>query len=324
VQDAQRWWLESLIVAGHRIAAEDFARAVLDHPVRRPLAETLVWGEFAGAKLFRMFRVAGGRMLRLDGGGAYELQQLGAAGHGLGLVHPAELSPADLGSARAAFAGVTQALPQLDRPVLRLTEHERGKDTLTRFGGRIGFHALEAALTRRGWSVDEQGVGGGIAAFGKELARDRVFAVAVLRGTNGLFEKVVFRPHGTAIGTRRPDRLHEVTISEVLWDLEIAFGRLAPPPDAPAPAPPTQRGPRPAPSPAPPFGPAPIVERAKSGRSRCVVCGAAIAKDSLRIGVVRAIDTPAFTGNATAWLHPSCRDGAPELAGVTGLDDLLR
>jgi uncharacterized protein (TIGR02996 family) len=40
--DAQRWWLESLIVSGHRIAADDFCRFVLEHPVRLPLARTLV------------------------------------------------------------------------------------------------------------------------------------------------------------------------------------------------------------------------------------------------------------------------------------------
>jgi uncharacterized protein (TIGR02996 family) len=367
VLDAQRWWLESLIVSGHRIAADDFARAVLDHPARRPLAETLVWGEFVGAKLFRMFRVSGGRMLQLAGDGAYELGQLGAKGHGLGLVHPAELWPADLEASRAAFAGVAQAVPQLERPVLRLTEHEAGKNDLTRFGGRIGFHELERALTARGWHVEDHGTGGGVTSFARELARDRVIAVAVLRETNGRLDHVVFMLRGTQPGVRRPDRLHAVTISEVLWDLEIAFGRMELPPDAPPPAP-LERAPVRPRAPAPPAGPSvrrrspasavaappsavaassvvaaaapppavtapppasaprptPVVERAKSGRSKCVVCGAAIAKDSLRIGIVRGIATPAFTGNATVWLHPSCRDGAPELAGITGLDDLLR
>jgi hypothetical protein len=47
-----------------------------------------------------------------------------------------------------------------------------------------------------------------------------------------------------------------------------------------------------------------------------VVCAAAIAKDSLRIGIDRFIETPTFRGRATVWLHPGCRDGAPELEGV--------
>jgi hypothetical protein len=61
---------------------------------------------------------------------------------------------------------------------------------------------------------------------------------------------------------------------------------------------------------------APVVERAKSGRSRCVVCTTPIAKDSLRIGIERVVETPTFRGRATVWLHPACRDGAPELEGV--------
>jgi uncharacterized protein (TIGR02996 family) len=292
VLDAQRWWLESLIVSGHRIAADDFRRSVLAHPVRRPLAETLLWGEFVGPRLIQL--------LRVDGGGAYELQQRGAAGHGIGLVHPAELDPPELDRVRGALAGVRQAVPQLDRPVFRLAPDEHGPLELTRFAERrVGFYALEAALEQRDWFVYEQDDGGGTAAFGKELARDGIIAVAALGGANGSIGEVIIRPRGSRIGARRWGSLHPVTISELLWDLEVAHGRRVPP------------------------LPAPIVERARSGRSRCVVCGEAIAKDSLRIGVERVIETPAYQGRATVWLHPQCRAGAPELEG-TDLDELLR
>ncbi len=225
--EAQRRWLESLIVSGHRIRSGDFRRAVLGHPVRLPLAETLVWGEFVGAKLIHMFRVEGGAMRRSDGG-AYELRQLGAEGHGIGLVHPAELEPDELAAVRAAFAGVRQAVPQLDRPVLRLTERERQTGELTRFAARrVGFYALEAALGQRDWFVDDTNDGGGTEAFGKELPRDEAVAVAVLGSTNGSIGKVVIRPRGSRINTRRLDGLHAVSISELLWDLEAAHERPA-------------------------------------------------------------------------------------------------
>jgi hypothetical protein len=260
--------------------------------------------------------------MRRSDGGAYELQQLGAEGHGIGLVHPAELEPDELDAVRGAFAGVRQVVPQLDRPVYRLTDDERRRDVLERFAPRrVGFYPLEAALEQRDWFVYAQDDGGGTEAFGKDFARDGVVAVAAIGRTGGSIGEVIVRPRGTWIGRRRFDGLHPVTISELLWDLEAAHGRPAAPREAPGqPA----AAPRPLRPPAGPAQPAPIVERARSGRSKCVVCGAAIAKDSLRIGVERMIETPAFKGRATVWLHPQCRDGAPELEGVAGLDEQLR
>jgi hypothetical protein len=180
--------------------------------------------------------------------------------------------------------------------VFRLADDERPREALTRFASRrVGYYPLEEALLARDWSVHEQDDGGGTESFAKELPRDRAIAVAMLGRSNGSIGEVVIRPRGTPYGTRPWSGLHDVTISELLWDLETAHGWTGPPP---------------------PARPAPVVERAKSGRSRCVVCGAAIAKDSLRIGVSRIIETPAFTGRGTVWLHPQCRDGAPELEGA--------
>jgi len=327
--DAQRWWLEALIVSGHRIAADDFRRCVIEHPVRLPLAQTLVWGEFVGARLVRAFRVGEGGELFGGAGGPYQLEQVGAKGHGVGLVHPAELEPRELDAIRAAFAGVRQAVPQLERPVYRLDDDERRRDKLTRFAARrVGFYALRDALAQRDWFVHDQDDGGGTEAFGRDFARDRVVAVARLGPTSGSIGEVIVRPRGTELGARRLGSLHDVTISELLWDLDAAHSRpapvreAAPMPSAPMlPAPPAGSPP---PAPLASSPPAPTIERAKSGRSKCVVCGAAIAKDSLRVGVERTIETPAFRGRATVWLHPQCRDGAPELEGATGLDELLR
>src|SRR6185436_5159548 len=118
--------------------------------------------------------------------------------------HPAELEPGELDAVRAAFAGVSQAVPQLARPVYRLTDEERARDRLTRFAPRrVGFYALEAALEQRDWFVYEQDDGGGTEAFGKELARDEVVAVAVLGPTNGSIGEVLVRPRGSRVGARK-------------------------------------------------------------------------------------------------------------------------
>jgi hypothetical protein len=65
----------------------------------------------------------------------------------------------------------------------------------------------------------------------------------------------------------------------------------------------------------------PFVERAKSGRSTCVVCAKKITDGELRIGIERMLDA---VGKVTSWLHPDCRGGCPELQTIDDLDDRLR
>lgn len=67
----------------------------------------------------------------------------------------------------------------------------------------------------------------------------------------------------------------------------------------------------------------PFAELAKSGRARCIVCSEAIAKGTTRIGVERQIETPQFSGRATAWLHAACRAGCPELTTVADVEAAL-
>jgi hypothetical protein len=198
---------------------------------------------------------------------------------------------------------------------------------------RVGFDPIATTLRGRGWHVtasdidDDDGEDRwlGTRAFARDFPRDGVRVIATLGDTRGSIASVTVH----ANEQRRFDALHVVTISELLWDLETAHGRPAdvrPRASAPRPAVPraaaAAAAPAAPPAPAAPAAPAasatspPVVERAKSGRSRCVVCTAAIAKDSLRIGIDRMIETPAFRGRATVWLHPGCRDGAPELEGV--------
>jgi hypothetical protein len=105
--------------------------------------------------------------------------------------------------------------------------------------------------------------------------------------------------------TRRFSNIDAVTVSELLYDLELAHGYRESRGGAPARSAPAPRG-----------GTEPIVERAKTGRAKCVVCEKAIAKGDPRVGVERQIQTETFTGRGTVWAHPACRDGMPELAGV--------
>ena len=140
-------------------------------------------------------------------------------------------------------------------------------------------------MRARGWYVsanqvddddDDDDRWRGTDSFARVFPRDGVEISATLNSTRGSIAKVQVWKDGTQ---RAFDRLHVVTLSELLWDLEVAHGWQA------------EAAPR---APAPTAGRAPVVERAKSGRSKCVVCAEAIAKDALRIGIERMVETPAF------------------------------
>lgn len=290
---AQRAWLESMMVERRVIEPADL-RALVGY--RLAVARTLLWCERAEGRITALFRVdANGAPVRRSG------EPYALAGT-VGLVHPVELSDSELAGARTMFA--EQAILQLARPTFDLSEAERASDSLTRFAKRrVGFYPIANTLRERGWHVaasaydEDQDRWQGTNAFARRF--DGVHIYATLGSTRGSIATVTALGEG---GVRMTfDQLPVVVISELLWDLEVAHGWV--PTEAPPPAP-------------PPGGPAPTVERAKSGRSKCVVCTQAIAKDSLRIGIERMVETPTFRGWATVWLHPACRTKVPELAGV--------
>ena len=82
----------------------------------------------------------------------------------VGLVHPIELSEEDLAAWKEQLSDyeIVQPIEQLDRPVYRLTEEEKGKTELTRFGGKVlNGLSLSGKLQGMGWyrgSVQDGGV----------------------------------------------------------------------------------------------------------------------------------------------------------------------
>jgi hypothetical protein len=298
----QRAWLTRLLVHGHRIAPETFRR-IAAHPIRGRFAATLVWGTFTGKRdLAQTFAVARDGSLRTSDGQPFELGDAR-----VGLVHPIELSRDLLETWRETIArrDLEQAIPQLDRPTFRMSAADASTESLDWFAKRrAGFTLIDTTLRERDWYVHEQYDAGGTESFAKLFERDNVIAVASFGSNMGAIATVTVQKD--RFQRRRFDSLDPVTQSELLYDLELAHGYREGRPAA-----------RPAPVPAPTSSSAsPIVERAKSGRSRCVVCTQPIAKGDPRVGVERQIQTDAFTGRGTVWAHPACKAGMPELAGV--------
>ncbi len=50
----------------------------------------------------------------------------------------------------------------------------------------------------------------------------------------------------------------------------------------------------------------PYVERAATGRSKCMSCDEAIEKGTLRVAVEREVDTGSFSTTGPGYLHPAC------------------
>jgi hypothetical protein len=66
----------------------------------------------------------------------------------------------------------------------------------------------------------------------------------------------------------------------------------------------------------------PYVDRAPTGRAKCMQCEETIPKDSFRVAVEREIDTGAMVTRGAGYLHPKCV--VEHLENVGGsLDDLL-
>jgi ribosomal protein L37AE/L43A len=61
----------------------------------------------------------------------------------------------------------------------------------------------------------------------------------------------------------------------------------------------------------------PYVDRAPTGRAKCMECGAAIAKDSFRVAVEREIEVGASAQRGAGYLHPGCVGANLENVGGT-------
>ena len=64
----------------------------------------------------------------------------------------------------------------------------------------------------------------------------------------------------------------------------------------------------------------PYVDRAPTGRARCMQCEQPIAKDSFRVAVEREIDTGAMVTRGAGYLHPKCVEENLENTGGDKLE----
>ena len=160
--------LERAMVSHRRWSREDFATYFSGHPLLWHVVRRLVWGVYdSEGKLVGAFRLAEDRTLADVDDDTYTPPE----GTTVGVAHPIHLGDALAGWAEVfADYEILQPFPQLGRPVLALTDEERGALTLARFDKTTVSVGKVLGLTKRGWERTTPQDGGVEAGVVKPLS----------------------------------------------------------------------------------------------------------------------------------------------------------
>ena len=156
----QKLRLEQALTAERLWKTDQWKALFVKNPVMHQFAIGLIWGIYEEGRLKETFRYMEDGSFNTKDEEEFALPEEGMAG----LVHPIELSEQELAAWKEQLSDyeVVQPIEQLERPVYRVTEEEKGKQELTRFGGKIlNGLSLSGKLQGMGWyrgSVQDAGV----------------------------------------------------------------------------------------------------------------------------------------------------------------------
>lgn len=143
--------LELAMSLDRKWTAENWKKLFVKNPLMHQFAISLIWGNYKDGKLETTFRYLEDGTFNTVSEEEYELPDDAL----IGLVHPIELEKETIDAWKEQLSDyeITQAVEQLDRPVFTLTEEEKGKKTLDRFGGKLlNGLSLSGKMTGFGWS----------------------------------------------------------------------------------------------------------------------------------------------------------------------------
>lgn len=145
----------------------DWKNLFVKNPIMHQFAIGLIWGIYREDKLNGTFRYMEDGSFNTEDEEEYELPQEGK----IGLVHPIELTKESIDKWEEQLKDyeVVQPLEQLNRKVFPLTEEEKGKKSLERFGGYIlNPLSLSGKLLGMGWYRGSVQDAGGYYTFYRE------------------------------------------------------------------------------------------------------------------------------------------------------------
>ncbi|MBR4731555.1 MAG: DUF4132 domain-containing protein [Lachnospiraceae bacterium] len=143
--------LELAMSLDRKWTAENWKKLFVKNPLMHQFAISLIWGTYKDGKLEQTFRYLEDGTFNTVEEEEYELSEDGL----IGLVHPIELEKETIDAWKEQLSDyeITQAVEQLDRPVFKLAEEEKGQMTLDRFGGKLlNGLSLAGKLVGLGWN----------------------------------------------------------------------------------------------------------------------------------------------------------------------------
>lgn len=119
--------LQTAFSVGRMWMQADWERYILNNPLMKLMAKTLLWGKYIDGNLTSVFKVTDADIVNLVSVGGDR------AGNMIGIFHPVELSEADL----TFFNGTKAPFNQIYREVYSLNNYNKHASVITRFNGFI-------------------------------------------------------------------------------------------------------------------------------------------------------------------------------------------
>ncbi|EKQ56080.1 MULTISPECIES: DUF4132 domain-containing protein [unclassified Clostridium] len=167
VSNIQAIRLEMALSSNRKWTKDSWIKLFVENPIMHKFAIGLVWGVYKDNALTDSFRYMEDGSFNTKDEEEYELED----GMIIGIVHPIELNNEDMSLWKEQFENyeIKQPFEQLNREIFIVTEEEKKRNTVERFGGTmLNGLSLLGKLTGFGWIRGAIGDGGGYFAFYKE------------------------------------------------------------------------------------------------------------------------------------------------------------
>lgn len=154
VASAQKLLLEQALTTARYWQTAAWRALFVSNPLMHQFAVGLIWGVYENGHLKETFRYMEDGSFNTIDEQEYTLPEAGS----IGLVHPLELPDELLNMWKEQLSDyeITQPVEQLDRPVYRITEEEKGTQKLTRFYDKeVNGASLVRSLLSVGWERGE-------------------------------------------------------------------------------------------------------------------------------------------------------------------------
>ncbi len=159
--------LETALISDRRWRKADWEKLFVQNPVMHSFAEGLIWAAYQDSECAGTFRYMEDGTFNTADSDEFDLPDNST----IGLVHPLELDEETLSAWKEQLSDyeITQPFMQLERPVFRINENEKGTLDVTRFAGRtLSAYSIIGRTEKAGWYKGSIQDGGGFFEFYRE------------------------------------------------------------------------------------------------------------------------------------------------------------